>query len=142
MDTKICLSPRGTHLETYRVCEGMYYGCIVIAEEQPAHWFAEESPAFILNDWDTLPDLLDHLLNNSQRMQQLQQASLAYWDNVLAPRAVGNYIAGRLATLRQFGFATDSQSGYASAARPAVHNINRSYKSALDINISGSDEAA
>jgi len=99
MDTKICLSPRGTHLETYRLCEGMYYGCIVIAEEQPAHWFAKESPAFILKDWRTLPDLLDHLLEDEDRMQQLQQASLQYWDNVLAPQSVSTYISSCLAPL-------------------------------------------
>lgn len=99
MDTKICLSPRGTHLETYRLCEGMYYGCIVIAEEQPAHWFAENSPAFIINDWDTLPDLLSCLLGNPNRMQHLQQESLRYWDNTLAPKAVTDQIASCLASL-------------------------------------------
>ena len=99
MDTKICLSPRGTHLETYRLCEGMYYGCIVIAEEQPAHWFAEESPAFIVDDWATLPDLLDHLLGNPERMQELQKASLQYWDNVLAPQAVSAHVVSCLTPL-------------------------------------------
>lgn len=99
MDTKICLSPRGTHLETYRLCEGMYYGCIVIAEEQPAHWFTEQSPAFIVNDWATLPDLLDHLLSDPQRLQELQKASLEYWDKVLAPQAVSAHIASCLAPL-------------------------------------------
>jgi len=100
MDTKICLSPRGTHLETYRLCEGMYYGCIVIAEEQPDHWFAEESPAFIVNDWNTLPELLDQLLSDPSRMQELQQASLQYWDNVLAPQAISANITACLATLQ------------------------------------------
>ena len=99
MDTKICLSPRGTHLETYRLCEGMYYGCIVIAEAQPAHWFAEGSPAFIIDDWTTLPDLLDQLLADPERMQELQKAALQYWDNVLAPHAVSAHISSCLAPL-------------------------------------------
>ena len=34
MDTKICLSPRGTHLETYRLCEGMYY-CLLYTSPSP-----------------------------------------------------------------------------------------------------------
>ena len=92
MDTKICLSPRGTHLETYRLCEGMYYGCIVIAEEQPDHWFAANSPAFILKDWRRLPDLLDELLEDPQRMSALQQKSLDYWDSTLAPAAVSQHM--------------------------------------------------
>ncbi len=99
MDTKICLSPRGTHLETYRLCEGMYYGCIVVAEEQPDHWFAERSPAFILKDWDTLPDLLDDLLGNPLRMEALQKASLEYWDNTLSPKPVASYMKTCLSTL-------------------------------------------
>lgn len=99
MDTKICLSPRGTHLETYRLCEGMYYGCIVIAEEQPAHWFAENSPAFIIRDWDQLPDLLDELLGNPARMEALQQASLDYWDSTLAPAAVARHLSQCLLTM-------------------------------------------
>ena len=92
MDTKICLSPRGTHLETYRLCEGMYYGCIVIAEEQPDHWFAANSPAFILKDWRRLPGLLDELLGDPQRMTTLQQQSLDYWDSTLAPVAVSAHM--------------------------------------------------
>ncbi len=110
MDTKICLSPRGTHLETYRLCEGMYYGCIVIAEEQPDHWFAENSPAFIVNNWNQLPELLDDLLGNPLKMQQLQQASLDYWDSTLAPAAIANYMAGRLATLQRPDAANDPDS--------------------------------
>ncbi len=99
MDTKICLSPRGTHLETYRLCEGMYYGCVVVAEEQPDHWFAESSPAFIINDWSGLPDLLDELLGNPLRLEALQKASLQYWENTLAPASVGQNMNQCLAAL-------------------------------------------
>lgn len=99
MDTKICLSPRGTHLETYRLCEGMYYGCVVVAEEQPDHWFAEESPAIIVKDWSTLPAVLDELLENPKQLDKLQQASLAYWNSTLSPAAVSGYITKTLSTL-------------------------------------------
>lgn len=99
MDTKICLSPRGTHLETYRLCEGMYYGCVVIAEEQPDHWFAANSPAIIVNDWNTLPEILDNLLQNPDKLAQAQQASLDYWDNTLAPTSVARYLKQSLDTL-------------------------------------------
>ena len=109
MDTKICLSPRGTHLETYRLCEGMYYGCIVIAEEQPDHWFAKNSPAFILKDWKKLPDLLDELLENPERLSQLQQASLDYWDSTLAPLPIAQYLQQCLAGLTPLKAANDDQ---------------------------------
>ena len=99
MDTRICLSPRGTHLETYRLCEGMYYGCVVIAEEQPDHWFAEDSPAIIIRDWKKLPALLDELLENPSRLEALQKASLDYWDNTLSPQSVASYLQQSLNSL-------------------------------------------
>ncbi len=108
MNTKICLSPRGTHLETYRLCEGMYYGCIVIAEQQPDHWFAEKSPAFIVNDWNSLPDLLDKLLTDPPLMTELQQASLDYWDSTLAPAAVADYVFDSLKRLQPTQAANDA----------------------------------
>ena len=92
MDTKICLSPRGSRSETYRLCKGMYYGCVVITEEQPDYWFAENSPALVLKDWDRLPDLLDSLLEDPKRLEELQQASLDYWASTLAPDAVARYM--------------------------------------------------
>lgn len=134
MDTKICLSPRGTHLETYRLCEGMYYGCIVVAEEQPDHWFAEASPAFIVKDWSTLPDLLDELLGDPNRMQELQQASLAYWDNVLAPQAVSNHITACLTPLADQTEITRT----GLAGTEAENNANAFTNSKL----SGKDKAA
>lgn len=108
MDTKICLSPRGTHLETYRLCEGMYYGCIVIAEEQPDHWFAKNSPAIIVDDWSDLPELLDQLLENPLEMQSRQQASLDYWDSTLAPERIADYLAKSLKSLQRAEAANDT----------------------------------
>ena len=99
MDTKICLAPRGTHLETFRLGEGTYYGCVVIAEEQPEHWFAESSPALIINDWSKLPELLDALLSDPEQLANRQRQSLAYWDRMLSPDAVAAYIAHQLDTL-------------------------------------------
>lgn len=96
MDTKICLSPRGTHLETYRVCEGMYYGCVVIAEDQPDHWFAEDSPAIILRDWRELPDQLSELLGDPAMLEQKQRESMEYWDRTLAPMPIAKYMQARL----------------------------------------------
>lgn len=108
MDTKICLSPRGTHLETYRLCEGMYYGCVVIAEEQPDHWFAIGSPAIIVKDWNSLPDIMDKLLKDPAKLAQLQQASLDYWDSTLSPAAVSQEITSSLAKLSPVFAANES----------------------------------
>ncbi|OED42317.1 hypothetical protein AB833_06585 [Chromatiales bacterium (ex Bugula neritina AB1)] len=108
MDTKICLSPRGTHLETYRLCEGMYYGCIVIAEEQPDHWFAENSPAIIVDDWRELPQWLDRLLEDPQEMQRRQQASIDYWDSTLAPDRIAAYLSNTLQSMRSPDAANDT----------------------------------
>lgn len=109
MDTKICLSPRGTHLETYRLCEGMYYGCVVISEEQPDHWFANESPAIIVKNWNELPSLLDDLLNNPEKLAKHQQASLDYWEHSLSPKAVAKYLTNTLGTLTPQLAANDNE---------------------------------
>jgi len=119
MDTKICLSPRGTHLETYRLCEGMYYGCVVIAEEQPNHWFAESSPAVIVRDWNKLPDLLDELLADPQKLAQHQQASLDYWDKTLAPASISKYITASLGKLSPSLAANDAIYPEASSIKRA-----------------------
>jgi len=116
MDTKICLSPRGTHLETYRLCEGMYYGCVVIAEAQPDHWFAKKSPAIIVDNWKTLPALLDELLQDEVRLEELQQAATDYWDNTLAPPAVAQYIVECLGGLNAQLASNDDATEVASQA--------------------------
>ncbi|MDZ4698981.1 MAG: glycosyltransferase [Rhodothermales bacterium] len=96
MDTRICLAPRGTSIETFRFFEGMRYGCIVLTERQPSRWFYDGSPAVIVDDWSRLEDVLEGLLGDPARMASLHEASLRWWRDVCSPEALGHYMATRL----------------------------------------------
>ncbi len=54
MDSRICLAPRGNSAETFRVLEGLRYGCVVVGERLPPFWFYENSPVIQLRTWSEL----------------------------------------------------------------------------------------
>jgi hypothetical protein len=91
--TKVLLAPRGGSVETFRFCEGMLAGCVVVSEPLPPFWFYEGSPAVVVRSWDRLPELLAHLLGDPASLQRRQDASLRWWAERLSPRAVGRYMA-------------------------------------------------
>jgi hypothetical protein len=94
--TKILLAPRGGSVETFRFCEGMLAGCVVITEPLPPFPFYAGSPAVVVRDWRELPTILDALLADPDHLAQRGVASRAWWDEHLSPAAVGSYIAERL----------------------------------------------
>ena len=96
MDTKICLVPRGTSLETYRFFEGMRYGCIVVGETLPSRWFYNGSPAIKITDWSKLVEILDDLVGDRDLMKKKHQESLDWWQNNCSETAVADYIARKL----------------------------------------------
>jgi hypothetical protein len=91
--TKVLLAPRGGSVETFRFCEGMLAGCVVVTEPLPPFWFYEGSPAVVVRDWRQLPEVLDGLLRDPQGLERRRQAALRWWDERLSPGAVGRYIA-------------------------------------------------
>jgi hypothetical protein len=94
--TRVLLAPRGGSVETFRFCEGMLAGCVVVTEPLPPFPFYAGSPAVVVRDWSGLPGLLDGLLRDPQALQRRQDDALRWWDERLSPRAVGRYIATRL----------------------------------------------
>ncbi|MEL6159318.1 MAG: glycosyltransferase family 1 protein [Cyanobacteria bacterium J06554_11] len=96
METKVCIAPRGTSFETFRLFEGLRYGCIVITEALPSAWFYDQSPIVKLADWSELAQHLESLLGDSGRLQEQQQASLRWWQKMCSEKAVGNYMAESL----------------------------------------------
>ncbi|MEZ5906839.1 MAG: exostosin family protein [Geminicoccaceae bacterium] len=62
MDSRFCLCPRGTRLETFRIFEGLRYGCITVTEALPDRWYLRGAPLVTVGDWRELPDLLRRLL--------------------------------------------------------------------------------
>ena len=88
MNTKICLSPRGTSLETFRYFEALRYGCVLISEPIPSHSFYRDSPAIYLNNWDKLPYLLNSLLENPGQLADLHRKALEWWETQCSPNIV------------------------------------------------------
>lgn len=88
MNTKICLSPRGTSFETFRYFEALRYGCVLISEPVPDHWFYRDSPSIYLNDWRQLPVLLEDLLSSPERLRALHRKALHWWETKCSPAAL------------------------------------------------------
>jgi hypothetical protein len=99
MHTRICLCPRGSRMETFRIHEAMRYGCIVISQRLPDEWYLRGCPAVVLDNWNELPAVVHDLLADSSRMQDLHRRSLDWWQTVTSPAAVARHVASKLAAL-------------------------------------------
>ena len=95
--TKICVAPRGTSRETFRVYEGLMLGCIVVSDRLPKHDFYRDSPIIQIDDWGGLDRLLEELLGDAHRMEDLHRASLRHWEEVMSERALADRLSGGLA---------------------------------------------
>jgi hypothetical protein len=94
--TKVLLAPRGGSVETFRFCEGMLAGCVVVTEPLPPFEFYASSPAVVMDDWRALPRVLDELLADPAALEQRGAASRRWWDEHLSPQAIGRYMAARI----------------------------------------------
>ncbi|ACY48034.1 hypothetical protein [Rhodothermus marinus] len=101
MDSKICLAPRGTSADTFRLFEGLRYGCVVITERLPARWFYRNAPVVQIDDWRELHRLVPELLGDARRLQELSQAALHWWRTVASEEAIGRWMAERIRKRRQ-----------------------------------------
>ncbi|WP_052050796.1 hypothetical protein [Leptolyngbya sp. KIOST-1] len=100
MNAKICLAPRGTTLETYRLFEAMRYGCVIIVESLPSRWFYDGAPIIQIGNWQNLGPVLDKLLNNPTLLETLHQQTLDWWETKCCEKVVGKYIADEINALR------------------------------------------
>lgn len=97
MDAKVCLAPRGTTVETYRVFEGLRYGCVVVVDPLPGRWYWRGAPVIQLRRWRDLGGVLDEVLGDRAGLEQRHRASLAFWEQRCSEEPVGRYIADRVA---------------------------------------------
>jgi hypothetical protein len=101
MRTRICVCPRGTRLETFRIHEGLRFGCVVVSEKLPDFWFLRGAPIIQVDDWVDLPDVVHGLQADPGRMRSLHERSLRWWQDVCSPAAVAARVADRLVASRQ-----------------------------------------
>jgi len=100
MNARICLVPRGTTLETYRLMEAMRYGCVIIAEFLPSRWFYSGAPIIQIGSWQNLERVLTKLLNDPELLQTLHEQTLDWWETKCSEKAVGRFITDQINALR------------------------------------------
>ena len=103
MSAKICLVPRGSSLDTPRFFEALRYGCIAIADRLPSKWFYDDAPVIQVDSWSNLEKIVDDLLGNPERLEQLHQDALNYWQTSCSEAVLGRYMAARLISAETVG---------------------------------------
>jgi hypothetical protein len=111
MDARICLAPRGTSLETFRVFEGLRYGCIVIANRLPHQPFYDGAPIVQLDRWKDLPEVVARFDDPIAR-GRWHRAALDWWHTRCSEEAVGALMARCLNGLGQPGPGGDRSHGH------------------------------
>lgn len=96
-NTKICLIPRGSSLDTYRLCEAMRSGCVLICDRLPGRWCYDGIPALFVDDWSELESVLVPLLRDPARLRQLHEQTLAWWHDRCSPAAVAAHLQAAVA---------------------------------------------
>jgi len=76
-----CLCPRGNGIDTHRLWESLYMGCIPICKNYPAHRFDEPLPILFVEDWDEITiELLEHTYKNIDRsLFDSNLLKMSYW---------------------------------------------------------------
>jgi hypothetical protein len=97
MDSVACIAPRGTRMETWRVFEGLRYGCVVVSQRLPDRWFYRGSPIIQIESWDELAGILEDLISDPVRLEELHQRGRGWWREVCSPAALARRIAPYLA---------------------------------------------
>jgi hypothetical protein len=96
MDARVCLAPRGTSVETFRVLQGLRAGCLVVAERLPSHEFYDGAPVMQIDRWSRLGALLGPLLDDPDELGRRHAQALEWWDARCSEAAVGRFLAARL----------------------------------------------
>jgi hypothetical protein len=96
MAARICLAPRGNSPDTLRVFEGMRYGCIVLSDPLPRHWFYDGAPIIQVSQWRRLPEILSRLLSDPAGLEERHRAMLSWWSDRCGEEAIGAYMADRI----------------------------------------------
>jgi hypothetical protein len=96
MESKICLIPRGTSYETFRLFEAWRYGCVPVVEYLPKRWFYQNAPVVQLRSWSSLEQVVKELLSNPILLQKKHEQSLQWWREKCSEEALAKFIAEAL----------------------------------------------
>ena len=93
-NSKICVVPDGTSIDTYRFTEACGSGCIVITTPKPDLWYYLKAPIYYVKDWGELTkEYLDNiLLELTESMEYRQGLINKYYTENLTAEATANYV--------------------------------------------------
>ncbi|GGK57827.1 hypothetical protein ACD591_15655 [Rufibacter glacialis] len=92
-DSKIVLCPGGSvSVESFRLYEAMRQGCVIISEVLPERKLFNQCPIIEIPDWGVVTSIVENLLSDTKKMEQLSMAVKDWYDNSVSPEAIGRYI--------------------------------------------------
>lgn len=101
MNTKICPIPRGANLETFRFYEAIKSGCIPIGEAFPKAWYYNDAPIIRLKHWSDMKTVVPELLNDKDRLQDMHQKVLKWWEEICSEKPLADHLAAKIADFYQ-----------------------------------------
>ena len=93
MDSKICLAPRGSVVDTWRFFEGVRSGCLVITEPLPDEYYYKDAPVIQIDRWSELETVIQPFLDDDDALEVCRLRTLTYWRDRCGEAAVGSYLA-------------------------------------------------
>lgn len=94
-DSKICVAPDGTAVDTFRFVEACGSGCIVVTTTKPNLWYYQNAPVVFIEDWAQLTEeSVREIL--SKNWDTRQEDILYYYNKYLSERAVANYMINNI----------------------------------------------
>jgi hypothetical protein len=93
MDSKICLSPRGSVVETWRFFEGLKYGCLVITEPVPDRSYYKNAPVIQIDYWSQLEQVIAPFLEDDNALDEWSGRAAKYFNEICSEQSVGRIVA-------------------------------------------------
>ncbi|SNC67710.1 hypothetical protein SAMN06265337_2044 [Hymenobacter gelipurpurascens] len=98
-NSKIVLCPAGIeNPETMRHFEAASLGCIILTKPLPDAHVYRNAPFIVLSSWRELKPMVDQLLREPNRMQELHVATLEWWRSTASAEAVAAYMLHKMTT--------------------------------------------
>lgn len=113
MNSRICVAPRGSMAETYRLYEGLRAGCLVVANRLPDEPFLRGAPVIQVDHWRELEGIFRKYARDIDALEQWRHHSLQWWEEKCSERVIGALVADFL-NARPQPAATGADSGEGS----------------------------
>lgn len=100
-NTKIALCPKGfRNTECYRLMETMRLGCVMIADSLPPSRWYKDSPIIIETNWLKIGSVIQGLMQDPEKMDEIRRKTLDWWEKVCSDEAVAKYLADEINRLK------------------------------------------